>query len=248
MAQGLRQVYYNRPMDARPPAPLWLWRLATWGFGVALVGVIGLAWGLSRGWADPPRAGPPLWAENFQGDLTRWEFITLNGATLGPSEGTLLAEFAAPDQAALGLAPSPIGDFTLEVAGMQTAGDSAAAYGLVFAWRDEAHYSAVLVNGNGYAEAYRQEGAERVEWFEWQQWPNILVGTESNRVRVDVLGRQIIARVNDEVLVEATTDAAGRMGVLARSPSAVLRKAPLGGRADVSPGRVAFSWVQMWAP
>ncbi len=227
-------------MDSRHPVPLWLWRLATWGFGVAVIGVIGLAWGLSRGWADPLRAGPLLWYENFQGDLTHWEFVTTNGAKLGPGEGALLAEFTAPDQLAMGLTPGPVGDFTLEVAGTQTAGDSGAAYGLIFAWQDEAHYSAVLVNGNGYAEAYQQAGAERRDWFAWQQWPNILLGAGSNRVRVDVRGRQVIARVNDEVLVETETGAGGRVGVLARSPSA-----PPG--AGPSPGRVVFSWVQTWA-
>jgi hypothetical protein len=209
-----------------------LWRLATWGFAVAVVGVIALAWGLSLGWADPPRAGPLWWYENFQGDLTRWEFIAPNGAMLSPGEGALLADFSAPGQLAVGLTPGPEGDFTLEVAGTHIAGEIGAVYGLVFAWQDETHYSAVLVNGNGYAEAYRQEGAERTDWFAWQQWPNILLGTESNRVRVDVRGRQMIARVNDELLVEATTDAAGRIGVLARS---------------TGPGRVVFSWAQVWA-
>jgi hypothetical protein len=228
-------------MDPQHPVPLWLWRFATWGFGVAVVGVIGLAWGLSRGWADPPRAGPLLWYENFQGDLTRWEFIASNGAALGPGEGALRARLTAPEQLAVGLTSGPAGDFTLEIAGTQTAGDIGAAYGLIFAWQDEAHYSAVLINGNGYAEAYRQAGAERTSWFAWQQWPNILLGTGSNRVRVDVGGGQMIARVNDEVLVEAETDAGGRVGVLARSPSASLR-------AGSGPSRVVFSWVQMWAP
>jgi hypothetical protein len=212
--------------------PVWLWRLATWGFGVAALAVISLAWGLSRGWADPSRAGPLVRYDDFKGGLTQWEFSATGGALLGPGAGALLAEFTAPDQLAAGLTPGPAGDFTFEIAGTQTTGEIGAAYGLIFAWQDDAHYSAVLINGNGYAEAYRQEGAERTDWFTWQQWPNILVGTASNRVRVDVQGKQMTARVNDEALVEAATDAAGRIGVLARS---------------AAPGRVVFSWIKVWS-
>jgi len=233
-------MYYNQSMDSTQPVPVWLWRLTTWGFAAAVVAVMGLTWGLSRGWADPPRAGPRLWFDDFKGDAAHWEFMATEGASLGPGAGALLAEFTAPGQLAVGLMPGPVGDFTLEIAGTQTAGEIGAVYGLIFAWQDEAHYSAVVINSNGYAEAYRQAGAERKHWFAWQQWPNILLGTGSNRVRVDVGGGQMIARVNDEVLVEAETGAGRRVGVLARSPSASLR-------AGSGPSRVVFSWVQMWA-
>ena len=224
-------LYYNQSMDSTQPVPVWLWRLVTWGFGAAVVAVIGVAWGLSRGWADPPRAGPRLWFEDFKGDVTRWEFAATGRAALSPGAGALLAEFTAPGQRAVGLTPGPAGDFTLEIAGTQTAGEVGAAYGLVFAWRDEAHYNAVLINGNGYAEAYRQAGAERTDWFTWQPWPHILLGMGSNRVRVDVRGGRVTARVNDEVLVEAAADVGGRIGVLARSTGS---------------GRVVFSWAQVW--
>ncbi len=232
-------LYYNQSMDSAQPVPVWLWRFATWGFGAAVMGVLGLAWGLSRGWADPPRAGPRLWFDDFKGDAAYWEFMATEGASLGPGAGALLAEFTAPGQLAVGLTSSPVGDFTLEIAGTQTAGEIGAVYGLIFAWQDEAHYSAVVINSNGYAEAYRQAGAERKHWFAWQQWPHILLGTGSNRVRVDVRGARVTARVNDEVLVEAATDAEGRIGVLARSSSASLR-------AGAGLGRVVFSWAQVW--
>jgi len=111
-----------------------------------------------------------------------------------------------------------------------------AAYGLVFGWQDDAHYSAVLVNGNGYAEAYTQAGPQRAAWLAWQQWPHILYGVESNRVRVDVraegAGTAVTARVNDEVLATTTlAGSAGQVGVLARGPG---------------PARVVFSWVRLW--
>ena len=114
------------------------------------------------------------------------------------------------------------------------AGEPAAAYGLVFDWEDEAHYSAVLVNGNGYATAFRQEGGQKTEWFVWQQWPHILVPPESNRVRVDLRGGRLSVRINDERLVEVEYPSpGGRAGLLARS---------------TGPGVVIFSWARLWGP
>ena len=218
--------------DQRVPG--WLWQTATLGFVIALVGVTGLAGALSLGLADPPRAGPFRWQDDFKSETGRWEFSAPVGGNVNPSGGALLVEFSASnsDQLALALTAGPEDDFTLEVAGAQTGGESGAEYGLVFAWQDATHYSAVLVNGNGYAEAYRLEGTQRSDWFKWQQWPNILVGTASNRVRVDVSGTRIVARINDEFLVEATTQAQGRIGLFARS---------------ARPAQVVFSWVRLWA-
>jgi hypothetical protein len=213
-------------------APSWLWRAAVWGFGITLLGVSGLATALALGLADPPRAGPLAWQDDFKAGAARWEISTSPGAAFGPRQGALVAEFTARDQVAAGLTISPSRDFTLEVAGAQVAGEIGAAYGLVFAWQDEARYSAVLVNGNGYVEAYRREGDDWRAWFAWQQWPHILAGNESNRVRLDVRGTTVTGRINDEVLFEAVTEANGRIGVMARSQN---------------PGRVVFSWVKVWA-
>jgi hypothetical protein len=215
--------------------PRWLWRALTWGLGLAGFSVAALAVALSLGAADPPRAGPLLWNEEFTGDLTRWRWLALNGAALAPREGALRAEFTAEGQMAAALTEGPAGDFTLEMTGAQSQGEIGLAYGLVFDWQDEQHYSAILINGNGYAEAYRQAGAEREPWYAWQQWPHILVGAEANRVRVDVRGARVTARVNHEFLVavDVPERAPGLIGVLARG---------------AGPGQVVFGWVQVWAP
>jgi hypothetical protein len=210
--------------------PVWLWRLVLWGGGLLGVAVIGLAIALSLGAADPPRAGPRLWFDDFKTDTTRWKFLAWGG-TLAPRQGALLADFAAPGQWGVGLAERPAGDFTLEMTAVQSTGEIGAKYGLVFGWRDETHYSAVLINGNGYAEAYQLDGATRQDWFEWQQWPNILFGTEANQVRLDVRGHRVTARINDELLAEFETETPGQMGVMAVSQG---------------PGQVIFGWVQVW--
>jgi hypothetical protein len=199
---------------------------------VAAAAVAALVWGLSQGWADPPRAGPLLWHDDFGGGAARWELHAPAGGSLTPQASGLLAEFTAPDQSAYALTPGPAGDFTFELTGAQVEGEIGAAYGLIFGWQDETHYGAALVNGNGYAEAYRQSGPKRQRWFEWQQWPNILLGAAGNRVRVDVRGGQATVRINDEVLVAAEAGGAGKIGVLARG---------------AGPGSVRFGWAQVWA-
>jgi hypothetical protein len=224
----------RQQLTPSPQPPLWLWRTATWSFLIVLLGVAGLAGGLSLGLADPPPVGLFKWQDDFKSETGRWEFMAPEGGSLNPNVGALLVEFSSleREQLALALTARPEDDFTLEVAGAQTGGASGTEYGLVFAWQDATHYSAVLINGNGYAEAYRLEGGERRDWFKWQQWPNILVGTDNNRVRVDVRGTRIVARVNDELLVEATTSSEGKIGVLSKS---------------ASPAQVVFSWARVWA-
>lgn len=227
-----RMIAY-RPMSPDTPAPSWLWRAAAWGFALLLAGVAALAAALALGLADPPRAGPLLWEDDFKDDISRWTRRASEGARLEPRDGALVAEFTAAGQIVVALTDAPPGAFTLEVAGAQTEGETGARYGLVFGWRDDAHYAAVLVNGNGYAEAFWQEGATRTAAFRFQQWPHLLYGAASNRVRVDVEAGGVTARINDERLTGFEAPATGRLGVMAQS---------------AGPGRVVFSWVRVWAP
>lgn len=220
------------------PVPLWLWRLARAGLAALLVGTAGLALALGLGLADPPRAGPLLWQDDFKGDTSRWAWSVSSGAALAPRAGALVADLSGPEQMVFAVTPAPAADYTLEVAGAQTEGAAGAAYGLVLNWHDDAHYTAVVVNGNGYAEAYQQAGTQRRALFPWQQWPHLLAGTDSNRVRVDVRGSRVSVRVNDERLCEFEAAPGGQVGVIARG-------APRDGLA--APARVVFSWVRVWA-
>jgi hypothetical protein len=217
-------------MYSEQPAPRWLWRSVSWSLGVLLVIVLGVGAVLALGAADPPRAGPLLWMDDFKAGSARWRFLD-QGAQIGPRDGALVIDLAA-NQVSAALTARPDGDFTVEMAGAQASGTLGAKYGLVWGWRDPTHYSAVLVNGNGYVEAYQLEGAQRHNWFEWQQWPNLLFGTDANRVRADVRGRLITIRINDEFLLETTADTTGEIGVLARD--------------SVAPSRVVVSWVDVW--
>lgn len=213
-------------------APQWLWRAISRGFGLTLLAIAALVLAIANGLADPPRAGPLLWQDDFKSEVGRWHFITSDGATLAPRSGALIADFTGPDQSVIALADGPTGDFTVEVAAAQTAGEIGARYGLVIGWRAEGEHTVVWLNGNGYAEAFTQADPQRAAGFPFQQWPHILYDTEANRVRVDVRGSHIIARINDELLAEFEADARGQLGLIARS---------------TGPGRVVFSWVKIWA-
>lgn len=217
--------------------PQWLWRTVTFSFFAVLAGVSALAVALALGAADPSRAGPLAWEETFQGELSRWEVGASQGASIQVRNGALVAEFTAPGQTAWAITAAPAGNFTLEAAAAQAQGQMGVQYGLVFDWRSEADYAAVLINGNGYAEAFQQTGREQVVWFPFQQWPHILYGAEANRVRVDVRGPQVNARINDELLFETALRGLEareglKLGVLAHAESA---------------GQVVFGWVKVWA-
>ena len=132
----------------------------------------------------------------------------------------------------MALTAAPAGEYTLEAAGTALEIGDAAAYGVVYAWQDSSHYTAVLVNGDGYAQVFQQAGAERQDLFAWQQSPIILYGNETNRVRVDARRAGVTIRINDEILVAGLPAAGpGQVGVAARSAAA---------------GRVVFSWVRVW--
>ena len=226
-------------MQEQGDVPGWLWRTATWGLVAALAAVLALAGALALGLADPPRAGPLVWQDDFKHGTQRWSLTPPAGGTLAAADGALVAFFpgvAAPSAPqAVGLTPAPAGDYTLEVAGAAVMGEAISAYGLVFDWQDSQHYSALFMDGNGYAEAYHQVGAQRQTLFEWQQWPHILYGTDANQVRVDVRGQVLTLRINDELLASGPRAAARgplRVGLAARS----------GGAA-----RVVFSWARVWA-
>ena len=221
-------------MKPDDPAPPLLWRLATYGFVLSLLAVVVLAVGLSLGWADPPRAGPLLWQDDFKAGTARWQLLPPTVGRLAARNGALLADFGsgAGETWAVAITAAPEGDYTLEAAGTAMGSGNAAAYGVVFGWQDATHYAAALVNGDGYAHVFQQAGDERREWFAWQQSPIILYGNETNRVRVDVGRSGVTVRINDEILVtRVPVPGLGKVGVTARSAEA---------------GQVVFSWVRAW--
>ena len=204
--------------NSKNQIPNWLWRIARRGFAALIIGIVGLAVAVALGVADPKTAGPLKWEDHFT--TARWETF---GEARFDEGGLVIASTGGA------VAPVETADFTFEAAGGQSAGVIGAAYGIVFGYQNEQDYVAVLINGNGYVEV---TGADGTEWMAWQQWPNILLGNEANRLRVDVSGGEGLIRINDEVLLRLPVGE-GKVGVMARGLEAGQE--------------VRFGWAKLWA-
>lgn len=210
----------------------WAWRIVVGAFWLTAAAIAVMAVALGLGAADPPRAGRLAWEQGFA-DLAGWEAYQTGEAGWSVGQVGLQIALSGAGDTVFMVTDAPAGRFTFEVAGAQSSGPGGAMYGLVFDFADPQTYAAVLVNGNGYARAFRQAGEEVHEWFGLGQWPHILAGAEANRVRLDSMFGRLTFRVNDEILAEAPGAARGRIGVAAYATDA--------GQT------VVFSWARLWA-
>src|SRR5688500_7368093 len=64
--------------------PRWLGRLVYGGLVAAVAGVSLLALGLAQGWADPPRAGPLRWENDFKAGDGGWTLMAPPDGRLAP--------------------------------------------------------------------------------------------------------------------------------------------------------------------
>jgi hypothetical protein len=209
--------------DQRAP-PVTLWRAARWGCVLLASVIAGLVAAVALGVSDPKPIGSLQWEERWQESGSRWETfgerVVMGQAGLEIDVGK--NELGGAVTRANSLA------YTFEVAAGQAQGAVGAAYGIVVGYQGPASYLAVLINGNGYVEVVSADGRE---WMAWQQWPNILLGYEANRVRMDVRDGQGVIRINDEVLMTLPAGEGG-VGVIARGSA--------GGQ------RVRFGWAKYW--
>jgi hypothetical protein len=210
------------------------------GFLILLVATVGLAAAVAMGVADPRPVGRLKWEDHFvEGE--RWEVFG-RGVEIG-DQGPVLpapvvqAQVSEAEGLEIEVGRGEIGgavtrsegnEFTFEVAGGQVEGEVGAAYGIVFGYKSPASYTAVMINGNGYVQVISADGREHLAWG---QWPNILLGYEANRLRVDVQNGEGLIRINDEVLMTVAV-ADGEVGVIARGSA--------GGQ------RVRFGWAKLW--
>ncbi len=218
----------NRPSAIRNPhsgAPEWLWQTVVWGFGALVIGIGALVIAVAAGVADPKPVGALQWEDHFAEAGAKWETF---GSGVSFAWDGLTITLARADEIGGAVMSPPAKEFSFEAAGGQSSGEVGAAYGIVFAYQDQFHYSAVMINGNSYAQVFSADGRE---WRAWQQWPNILLGYEANRIRIDVVAGEGLIRINDEVLLRAPT-AAGGVGVIAR--------------ASANDQQVRFGWAKLW--
>ena len=210
--------------DGLSQSPNWVWNSVRVGFVVLVMMIVGLVVAVANGVADPKPVGSLQWEDQWTVENEKW---TVFGEGVRIGEG-LEVEV---DEAEIGgaVTRNPKAEFSFEVAGGQNGGPVGAAYGIVFGYQSPQQYTAVLINGNGYVEVITAEGQELMAW---QQWPNILLGDEANRIRVDVQNGAGLIRINDEVLLTVPVDS-GAIGVLARGSAA---------------GQVVrFGWAKYWS-
>ncbi|MBI3361144.1 MAG: hypothetical protein HY023_08540 [Chloroflexi bacterium] len=211
------------------------------GFALALMAVLVAAIALTLGAADPKPVGQLRWDTDFHSASEAWSSESADGAQWIFGQDGVRVAFTRKDAVALTIGdaaqllrfPASPDSFTFEVRAAQIAGVSGALYGIIFDFADARHYSALVVNGNGYARAYRVEGGVETDWFPLAQWPPVQVSGTPNRLRVDVNREKVTLRINDEVLSERDGEAGGGAGLIARS---------------FAPGQVVlFMRARLWA-
>lgn len=211
------------PIESEPPISLW--NSARLGFVILIVAVSLLIIAVANGVADPKPVGSLKWEEKWLTTEHDWQAF---GPGVSIGDGRLEIEIDSSEIAGA-ITPNNSNSFSFEVAGGQTVGEVGAAYGIIFDYQSEQSYTAILINGNGYVEVTSATGTE---WLAWQQWPNILLAYEANRVRIDAENGQGLIRINDEVLITVPVNG-GALGLIARG--------------SLDGQRVRFGWAKYWS-
>jgi hypothetical protein len=202
-----------------------LWNWARFGLLALVVIIAGLAIAIALGVADPKPVGSLQWEENWQTGSEDWLAFGNKDVTMGL--GRLEIAVNAGETGG-SFTSNEANEFSFEAAGWQQAGEAGANYGIVFGYNSEDDYTSVTINNNSYVEVVSANGKT---WMPLQQWPNILLGSEANRIRVDVQGGQGLIRINDEVLMSVPVNG-GDIGVIVR------------GTAERQ--IVRFGWTKYW--
>lgn len=163
--------------------PRWLWRVGLGLATLALAGALALIVALALGWNNPRPTRLPDW---------RAAALPLH-LEVPPNETTVM------------LLPHHSGDFTLEIEAIPLSGPDYNSYGLVYRAQDDAAYYAFVVGSDGYYAVLRVAGDEETELVNWQQFPHIHRGRQSNLLRVTCAGYVCRFYVNDEYAVTVET-------------------------------------------
>ena len=180
------------PIDKR------LWRGALGAMTLVLMGALTLVVALALGWNSPRPTRSPDWqAPDLPPRLP---------ATSGETTVSLLGH--------------PGDDFTLEVEAVPLSGPDSGfnGYGLVYRAQDVANYYAFAVGSDGYYAVLRVAGDEETVLVDWQQFPHVRRGQQTNRLRVACVGPTCRFYINDEYAtpVEDVTWLTGDVGLWVR--------------------------------
>jgi len=175
----------------------WVWDSTVGAMTLMLACAVAVIIALALGWNNPRPNRPPAWED----------------------PGPPLHLVATAEQAAVTLLGTPVSDFTFEVEALPLSDSDLNNYGLVYRAQDAAHYTTFAVGSDGYYAVLRVAGDEEVPLIEWQQFPHVKRGQQSNRLRVACAGPKCRFYVNDEyaATVEDDTWLEGDLGVWAQA-------------------------------
>jgi hypothetical protein len=144
---------------------------------------------------------------------------------------------ASPNTTVVRLLKQSCDDFILEGEAIPLSGPDSGfnGYGLLYRAQDDAHYYAFAVGSDGYYAVLRIDGDEQAALMDWQQFPHIRRGTQTNRLRVACEGASCRFYVNDEyaTTVEDATWLEGDVGLWVRS-------------FEKEPVSIQFEGVRVW--
>jgi hypothetical protein len=172
------------PSDERFVSAPWLWRGILGLIALALAGALTLIVALALGWNSPRPTRPPDWQ----------------------APGLPLRLEATSNRAAVTLLEWPSSDFILEGQALPLSGPDLNGYGLIYRAQDAAHYTAFVVGSDGYYAILRVMGNEESALVDWQQFPHIRRGRQTNRLRVACVGPTCRFYVNDEYATAVQDD------------------------------------------
>jgi hypothetical protein len=144
---------------------------------------------------------------------------------------------ASPNTIAVRLLERVYDDFVLEVEASPLSGPDCGfnGYGLVYRAQDDAHYYVFAIGSDGYHAVLQIDGGEETALVDWQQFPHIRRGMQTNRLRVACAGATCRFYINDEyaTAVEDATWLEGDVGLWVRS-------------FEKEPVSVQFESVRVW--
>jgi hypothetical protein len=195
-----------------------LWNGALGLMTMTLAGALALIVALALGWNSPRPTRPPDWqAPGLPVQLKAPRSITEESEAAPPF--IMKGSEAAPSgEVKAVLSGHPMSDFTLEMEALPLSGPNFNGYGLIYRAQDTTYYAAFAIGSDGYYGILRATGSEVTMLVDWQQFPHIRRGQQTNRLRVACEGATCHFYINDEYAtsVEDSTWARGDAGLWMR--------------------------------
>lgn len=180
-------------MSSRTAPPPWLWRSVVFALAVVL-GSGALLWAAIRsGWNAPRPSQPPDWQ----------------------AEESIVLQVSPPEREAIDLLGGPVAAFTAETGATPQDQTAFNAYGLVFRAQSPERYAVFAVGSDGYLAVLARDGEGEIAWFDWQAFPHVQRGAETNHLRVACGDGACRFWVNDEYVTALPDEfgPTGRVGV-----------------------------------